>query len=463
MRITVYTTQFIAATLALLCSGCSYYSSDVPFGMNKQPIDHGILGTWLSEDEEKICTVQEGPDRSVVVLIDTFSDTEGRWEQETGTAFITRLGDLQILNLGLHKPADRKEYYFLKYVLSNTVAKGPAVNYWIVENKPFKDSEGNAVKFDNPEALYAYAKRVRSTDGFFADKPEVAYLRQENRENLIANLTRKRFLAVVEGGSVNTARKLLKNYDLLNVVDREGNTALHYAAWIPYEKGDQRVPMIGMLLDNGLNPKIMNSKGETARDIISRRESKNRYSLSLAMSHPGAKEQDKESIRILWEAEGRSGPPERLRTEFDEDLGTLAAGLAGALVVGKIVKEGVGVAVRSATEGGNSGSAAYGDIQVEIVREVADSGVYDGTCKVHFEPINERAYRRGAFSKTVALGTPFFDRIFGSLVVRGEQVVGSIPIGSRWKIRMVNHTVEVDVLESFIIINDTPQGVSVWP
>ena len=104
-----------------------------------------------------------------------------------------------------------------------------------------------------------------------------------------------------------------------------------------------------------------------------------------------------------------------------------------------------------------------GDVKVEIDVQVPERGVHDTSFEVQFFPLNDTAQKHGAFSGRINLGTPFFDRIFGSEMISGEEIFFYIPIGSRWRAELPNHSLDFEVTHDFHVIQDGPKEVSVWP
>ncbi len=159
--------------LAVLFTGC--YVSPVPMSEQKLPIDERLLGSWIDKEEDTRYHVQKADGRNYAITMEAFDDDTKRWEKRQIPGFLTRVGDLQLLNLWLEADEDESEeeegYVFLKYAVQQ--GDGPEIHFWVMAETLFQDDNNATRTFAQSKKLRKFTQRLLGDDALWMDEATV--------------------------------------------------------------------------------------------------------------------------------------------------------------------------------------------------------------------------------------------------------------------------------------------------
>lgn len=181
-------TAAVLFAFAGILTGCPY-TSPVPMGTEKLPVDAALLGRWIPAygEMEEVKKSGKAPEelKNLYVEFDqtgptTLNRVYGALEMDltqlpdidapmlTATGFVTAVGGVRILNLR-EQPIDgeEKNYRFFRYA-----ADDQFLQMWPVAKGLFRRND-ETIEFDDPDQLHAFARERVNREGFFDEEFEL--------------------------------------------------------------------------------------------------------------------------------------------------------------------------------------------------------------------------------------------------------------------------------------------------
>lgn len=167
----------VLALLTFCLSSC-YYSSPIPLATEGKGLEAGICGKWEMQGEK--------PEERYVVNLYSQEDKEGyngdvtisgyndKNELETDfhklRVFVTNINGVGVINIGINAYEDDGEYFFGKYLWDKE-----RLSLFYVNEKPFKNSEGNTQKFQDIEAFKQRFIELMNHPEFFENEEPMVF------------------------------------------------------------------------------------------------------------------------------------------------------------------------------------------------------------------------------------------------------------------------------------------------